>query len=195
MSILASPVVHVIYGIVNQGAGNAQIHSLLWSQAFVSLTAISLAWSIRDTIKLQETASAIKDGFAVYRAKRRSSTGSGDDSVHKRARRPPESWVIRSAEALLSGVSSSPSSSSSDDEDRAVETLSETMRLARQHGQPVDSLVLQTEGGLRAWREVVDHYAEVERCIRETNRWGALEETLTNMNAGMPFMVGIVQVC
>lgn len=197
MSVLASPVVHVIYGIVNQGAGNAQIHSLLWSQAFVSLTAISLAWSIRDTIKLQDTASAIKDCIAAYRAKRRISTdSSGDDGDQKqRAHRPPESWVVRSAEALLSGVSSSSSSFTSDDENKAVGVLYETMKLARQNGQPVDSLVLQTEGGLRAWREVVDHYAEVERCIRETNRWGALEETLTSMNAGMPFMVGIVQVC
>lgn len=175
---------------MNQGAGNAQIHSLLWSQAFVSLTAISLAWSIRDTIKLKDTSIAIKDGIDAYREKRKSSTDSGccggDGSVQKHEHRPPESWVIRSAEALLSGVS--------DDEDRALEVLYETMRLARQHGQSVDSLVLQTEEGLRAWREVVGHYAEVERCIRETNRWGALQDTLTNMNAGMPFMVGIVQV-
>lgn len=66
VSLLASPVVHVIYGVINRGpAGNSQVSSMLWSQAFIVLTAVSLAWSIRDMASLRRTTTTVRVATAT----------------------------------------------------------------------------------------------------------------------------------
>lgn len=95
----------------------------------------------------------------------------------------------QAAESLLSRRSSS-----RDDEDQTLLSLAVTMGKVASYRLPVDTPVLQTAPALKAWRRVIWHQGGVEGHIRETDRWGMLGEKLMAMNAGMPFMVGIVQV-
>lgn len=53
MSLLASPVVHVIVAVINRGPENARVNSMLWSQTFVAFTAVSVAWTTRDVTALR----------------------------------------------------------------------------------------------------------------------------------------------
>ena len=292
MSLLASPVVSVIYGIMNRGPGNGEVRSMLWSQAFIVLTAVSLAWSARDMISLRKTAASVTAVAAAAAATAATTAATAtaaattadlmttgtvhnedddddDDNnnnnnvkhlvnhIDKQGdpRRPtdnlvthidvgdpqrptennhvtrieeggdpqqrppdnhrvnhlddddgagvgattqrptreeefsPESYIFQAAEALLSGHPGSVA-----DEDCALEALSVTVKQVPLQGLTVDTPVLQTANALHAWRMVIQHQGEVERDIRETDRWGMLEQKLISMNAGMPFVVGIAQV-
>lgn len=212
VSLLASPVVSLVYGVINRGPGNSTVRSMLWSQAFIVLTAVSLAWSVRGVITLREILAA--DAAAAGDQKGAAATDDDDDKTDDRSKSnmanghdgrtetppqrrtrplpaslPPETCIIKAAEAILSGHPGSV-----DDEDMALAVLSETATQARLHGLTMDSPVLQTANSLHAWNKVISHQGEVERDIRETDRWGVLEQKLVSMNAGMPFMVGIIQV-
>lgn len=175
VSLLASPAVHVIYGVINRGPGNEGVNSLLWSQTFVVLTAVSLAWTIRDMNTLQAMARdrLIPDKEEI-------------DQEALQETSAPEICIIQSAEAILSD--------SYPEETQLIEYLSSMVREAQFHRLPMDTPVLLTVPALRAWRQVIRHEMEVEIHIREADRWGVLGEKLITMNAGMPFMVGIVQV-
>lgn len=204
VSLLASPVVSLIYGVVNRGPGDSAVRSMLWSQAFIVLTAVSLAWSVHGVITLRKIIAA--DAAAAEDKKGAAADDENGDAktingVHGKtgsppgrtrslsANLPPETCIIRAAEAILSGHPGSVA-----DEDAALAVLSTTVAQARLHGLTMDSPVLQTANSLHAWSKVISHQGEVERDIRETDRWGVLEEKLVSMNAGMPFMVGIIQV-
>lgn len=191
VSLLASPVVHVIYGVVNGGPGDSQVRSILWSQAFIVLTAVSLAWSVRDMITLWKTtgAAAVTPSTTTLVDPSSSGTILDEESQQASVNFSPETCIIEAAEVLLSGHPGSLT-----DERRALEALSMAVGQAPLHGLTVDTPVLQTANALHAWRNVIQHQGEVERDIRETDRWGLLAEKYISMNAGMPFMVGIVQV-
>lgn len=212
MSLLASPVVSLIYGVINRGPGDSVVRSMLWSQAFIVLTAVSLAWSVHGVITLREIIAA--DAAAAGDQKGGDDDDKTDDDGNNSRRKisenhdrgietpqqeerppltanmPPETCIIRAAEAILSGHPGSFA-----DEDAALEVLATTVAQARLHGLTMDAPVLQTANSLHAWSRVISHQGEVERDIRETYRWGVLEQKLVSMNAGMPFMVGIIQVC
>lgn len=221
VSVLASPVVSLFYVVINRGPGDLEVRTMLWSQAFIVLTAVSLAWSMHGVITLQKII-ATADAAAAAAAKpcamaaggetnddRASNNVTGSDEVDGRRRKPsqvqgqaqgqaaaaaqpaglcPESWIITAAEAILSGRPGS-----ADDEDAALATLNTAVAQVRLQGLTVDTPVLQTANSLHAWSKVVSHQGEVERDIRETDRWGVFEQNLISMNAGMPFMVGIIQ--
>lgn len=202
VSLLASPVVSLIYGVFNRGPGDSVVRSMLWSQAFIVLTAVSLAWSMHGVMTLREiiaadaAAAADPEGADDDGGSRRTSNGHDGQIEPPRQRTrslpasmPPETCIIRAAEAILSGLPGSVA-----DEDAALAALATAVTQARAHGLTVDSPVLQTANSLHAWSKVISHQGEVERDIRETDRWGVLEEKLISMNAGMPFMVGIIQV-
>lgn len=204
MSLLASPVVSLIYGVINRGPGDSVVRSMLWSQAFIVLTAVSLAWSVNGVITLRDIIAADaaaagdpKVADDADKADARSSNGLDGQTENPPPGRtsslsgnlPPETCIFRAAEAILSGHPGSVA-----DEDAALAVLSTTVTQARLHGLTVDAPVLQTANSLHAWSKVISHEGEVERDIRETDRWGVLEEKLVSMNAGMPFMVGIIQV-
>lgn len=227
VSLLASPVVSLIYGVVNRGPGDLVVRAMLWSQAFIVLTAVSLAWSVHGVITLQtiiaadaaaadaaaaaaDPKGAAVDGSSTINDNRSSTNVNGNDDDNQRkpsqqqqqqqrvqgqAALPavnfsPETCIIKAAEAILSGHPGSVA-----DEDTALAALNATVTQARLHGLTVDTPVLQTANSLHAWSNVISHQGEVERDIRETDRWGVLEQNLLSMNAGMPFMVGIIQVC
>ncbi|CAM9233433.1 unnamed protein product, partial [Scytosiphon promiscuus] len=216
VSLLASPVVSLLYGVVNRGPGDTLIRSLLWSQAFIALTAVSLAWSVHGVIRLRTiiAAAAAADAAAevadtsdagAYGIDGKISLKDDDNDVDQRfplqnqqrvqeqtkttVNLSPETCIIKAAEAILSGHPGCVA-----DEDVALATLVSTVRQVRRHGLTVDTPVLQTANSLHAWTKVISHQGEVERDIRETDRWGVLEEKLISMNAGMPSMVGIIQV-
>lgn len=208
MSLLASPVVSLIYGVINRGPGDSIVRSMLWSQAFIVLTAVSLAWSVHGVITLREIIAADEAAAAAGDQQGADGDDNTDDSIKRttngpdgqtqalqeRARSlpaslPPETCIIKAAEAILSGHPGSVA-----DEDAALAVLSTTATQARLRGLTMDAPVLQTANSLHAWSKVISHQGEVERDIRETDRWGVLEEKLVSMNAGMPFMVGIIQV-
>lgn len=247
MSLLASPVVSLLYGVVNQGPGDLGVRAMLWSQAFIVLTAVSLAWSVNGVITLQKIiataatadaaavaaadpigAVAVDDGVVTNNGDERTSSNSNgangiiDEIEDQRGQNicsrvvqaqgqeaqtqaqaqaaaaaapaktllsSPETCIIKAAEAILSGRPGSIA-----DEDAALATLKTTVRQVRLHGLTVDTPVLQTANALHAWSNVISHQGEVERDIRETDRWGVFEQKLISMNAGMPFMVGIIQV-
>lgn len=207
MSLLASPVVSLIYGVINRGPGDSIVRSMLWSQAFIVLTAVSLAWSVHGVITLQKIIAA--DAAAAPAG---DPNGSDDDRADDSSRRrdsghdghvkapqqrvgslivklPPETCIIKAAEAILSGHTGSVA-----DEDDTLAALTTAVTQACLHGLTMDVPVLQSANSLHAWNKVISHQGEVERNIRETDRWGVLEEKLVGMNAGMPFMVGIIQV-
>ena len=207
VSLLTSPVLSLIFGVFNRGPGDTVVRSMLWSQAFIVLTAVSLAWSIHGVITLRkvlvEDAAAAADptGAAAAAAAAEDTTNNAHTAAgingpdHQRAQAlatklSPEACIIKAAEAVLSG---SPHSVA--DEDAALAALATTAAQARSRGLTIDTPVLQTEKSLRAWSKVISHQGEVERDIRETHRWGVLGEKLLSMNGGMPFMVGIIQVC
>ena len=311
VSLLVSPVVSVIYGVMNRGPGNGDVRSMLWSQAFIVLTAVSLAWSARDMISLRKTAASVTAVAAAAAATTAATTatatttapattadllpngtahddndddannynnvnvnhpvthideqegdspqrptdnlvthidvgdperstdndhvtrieegdpqqhppnshhvdhlgedadeaavaaaaggggggggaGGGGDTTQSPTREEvfsPESCIFQAAEALLSVHPGSIA-----DEDCALEALSVTVKQVPLQGLTVDTPVLQTANALHAWRMVIQHQGQVERDIRETDRWGTLEQKLVSMNAGMPFVVGIAQV-
>ncbi|CAM9239840.1 unnamed protein product, partial [Hapterophycus canaliculatus] len=223
VSLLASPVVSLLYGVVNRGPGDSLVRSLLWSQAFIALTAVSLAWSVHGVIRLRAiiaaaaVADAAADATAAAAGPRDDGPNSTDENkAHKddkvkdhsfpqqqreQAQRQwqttvqmpvyvsPETCIIKAAEAILSADPGSVA-----DEDVALAALISTVRQVHLHGLTVDTPVLQTANSLHAWTKVISHQGEVERDIRETDRWGVLEEKLISMNAGMPSMVGIIQV-
>lgn len=241
VSLVASPVVHLMYGVFNRGPGNPTVNFMLWSQSFVVLTAVSLAWTTRDVATLKRmgranaatsigdenndatireskptvatpggnrskmvtvgggSTAAVSSGHrsmiaTTRRASRmvatirRGSIGS-DINVSRETSVAPEICIVQAAELLLSQRSGS-----SEDEDRCLFSMRNTLRTAALHGLPIDTPVLQSVPALKAWREIMKHQSGVEDHIRETHRWGALGEKLMSMNAGMPFMVGIVQV-
>ncbi|CAB1102696.1 unnamed protein product [Ectocarpus sp. CCAP 1310/34] len=212
VSLLASPVVSIIYAIINRGPGNNLVRSVLWSQAFIALTAVSLAWSVHGVITLRKTANAaavavaassdpngIDNGNINDPSTADNGDGIDDDDQLEVSQRtmaqaetpthlPPETCILKAAEAILSGHPGCV-----DDEYAALAALTKTVRQAQLHGLTVDTPVLQTAHSLHAWSKVISHQGEVERDIRETDRWGVLEEKLISMNAGMPSMVGIIQ--
>lgn len=183
MSLLASPVVHVIYGVANRGPGNAGVNTMLWSQTFVVFTAVSLAWTIRDLANLRKMTSALSMAGGGVK-------GPDDEDVTVRETSAPEICIIQAAEYLLSARY--PGSAS--DEDVLMRTMHRAVIDASLNRLPMDMPVLQTLPALQAWRQVIRHEMEVEVHIRETHQWGVLGEKLMSMNAGMSFMVGIVQV-
>lgn len=211
VSLLTSPVVSLIFGVINRGPGDSVVRSMLWSQAFIVLTAVSLAWSIHGVMTLRKileadaAAAAADPGGAVADPggaaaadddTSNADTAAGTTSCHnpQPARAlptslSPEVCIIKAAEAILAG---SPGSAA--DEDAALAALATTAAQARTRGLTIDTPVLQTEKSLRAWSKVISHQGEVERDIRETHRWGVLGEKLISMNGGMPFVVGIIQV-
>lgn len=206
MSLLASPVVSLIYGVINRGPGDSVVRSMLWSQAFIVLTAVSLAWSVHGVMTLREIIAADAAAAAVDpkgpAADKTDDSSTRTNNGHDGRTEPsqqrtrslpvnqsPENCIIKAAEAILSGHPGSVA-----DEDTALAALTTAVTQARLHGLTVDAPVLQTANSLHAWSKVISHQGEVERDIRETDRWGVLEEKLVNMNAGMPFMVGIIQV-
>eukprot|EP00903_Cladosiphon_okamuranus_P010158 g9618.t1 len=206
VSLLASPVVSLIYGVINRGPGDSIVRSMLWSQAFIVLTAISLAWSVHGVITLREIIATDEAAIAGEQegvdgddhtddSGRKTTSGPNGQTKAQRGRTrslpaslPPEICIIKAAEAILSGHPGSVA-----DEDAALAVLSTTATQARLHGLTMDAPVLQTANSLHAWNKVISHQGEVERDIRETDRWGVLEEKLVSMNAGMPFVVGIIQ--
>ncbi|CAM9440868.1 unnamed protein product [Ectocarpus fasciculatus] len=207
VSLLASPVVSLMYAVINRGPGNSLVRSMLWSQAFIALTAVSLAWSVHGVITLHKTANAAAVAVAASsdlngvdnRNTDDNGDGIDDNDQSELSQRtlaqaetpthlPPETCILKAAEAILSGHPGCV-----DDEHAALAALSKTVRQARVHGLTVDTPVLQTANSLHAWSKVISHQGEVERDIRETDRWGVLEAKLISMNAGMPSMVGIIQ--
>ncbi|CBN78895.1 hypothetical protein Esi_0155_0018 [Ectocarpus siliculosus] len=212
VSLLASPVVSMMYAIMNRGPGNNLVRSMLWSQAFIALTAVSLAWSVHGVITLRKTANAaavavaassdpngVDNGSIDDQSTADNGDGIDDDDQLELSQRtmaqaetpthlPPETCILKAAEAILSGHPGCV-----DDEYAALAALTKTVRQARLHGLTVDTPVLQTANSLHAWSKVISHQGEVERDIRETDRWGVLEAKLISMNAGMPSMVGIIQ--
>lgn len=241
-----------MYGVVNRGPGNPTVNFMLWSQTFVVLTAVSLAWTTRDVVTLKRMGNAnpatatgdenndtniresktalpttkvgrslvvtpgrggsrmvttirggsladvsrgdrrvtasTKRGSSMIATARRGSMGS-DTGGSRETSTDPEICIVQAAELLLSHRSGS-----REDEERCLFSMRSTLRTAASHGLPIDTPVLQSAPALKAWREVMKHQSGVEDHIRETHRWGALGEKLMSMNAGMPFMVGIVQV-
>lgn len=216
VSLLTSPVVHVVYGVIGRGPGNGEVPSMLWSQTFIVLTAVSIAWSIRDLATLRRTAGAavaiatanlntipaLLDIGIDSSGRSRPSYGKGGgklDATHARDSKAamglnfsPENSILQAAEALLSEDHNQ--NSALDGEHRVINVFSVALRQALMHGLTADTPVLQTADALHAWRKVIQYQGGVERDIRETDRWGVLAEKLISMDAGMPFMVGIVQV-
>lgn len=201
VSLLTSPVVSLIFGVINRGPGDSVVRSMLWSQAFIVLTAVSLAWSVHGVITLRkildaDAAAAAADPRCAADDDTSNADTTAGTSCHKpqRARAlptslSPEACIIQAAEVILAG---SPGSAA--DEDAALAALATTAVQARSRGLTIDTPVLQTEKSLRAWSKVISHQGEVERDIRETHRWGVLGEKLISMNGGMPLVVAIIQV-
>lgn len=186
----------MIYGILNRGPGNTTVNFILWSQTFVALSAVSIAWTSRDVTTLQRmtrpngttvTGSSDED----YDDNNRKKGSIASDNDKPREASAAEVCIIQAAESMLSRTPGS-----CHDEDRnLLVSMVRTVREAAAHGLPIDTPVLQSAPALKAWRQVIRHQGVVEGHIRETHRWGAFGEKLMSMNAGMPFMVGIVQVC
>lgn len=194
VSLLALPVIHVIYSILNRGLGNTTINFILWSQTFVVLSAVSIAWTSRDITTLRRmTRPNGTTTTAIFNDDDDDDNTGGSIAYGRESPRETsavEICIIQIAESMLSREDGP-----GQGEDQGLYlSVVRTAREAESHGLPIDTPVLQSAPALKAWRQVIQHQRDVEGHIRETHRWGALGEKLISMNAGMPFMVGIVQV-
>ncbi|CAM9422963.1 unnamed protein product [Chrysoparadoxa australica] len=59
---------------------------------------------------------------------------------------------------------------------------------------PINFFVPESAGAIKAWRAAVKRQREVEEGMEEVSFWSELETSLLNMNAGMPFLVSLVQL-
>ncbi|CAM9778093.1 unnamed protein product, partial [Choristocarpus tenellus] len=176
VSILTSPVVHVVSTIMHSGAANEHVEMTLQVQCFIAFTVVAMIWTIRDMLALQ----SLTHGY--------SSISSIDGIRPKKSNVPSEMCVILAAETLIAQPSCN-----EEGDIAATEAIRTMVKNTVATKISCNTPVLQTTAQLLAWRQVLVHQHQVEEDIHEVDHCEEHELALVDMNSGMPSLVCIVQ--